>query len=276
MICQVTAVICRHSDKNKLYVFFILNLSVFLSSSQWIILILNLETMNKYIAVHICFLLYLSSSPLYATRDSVEISDSINLDSINKTILTPFNCENTDINDIRKSYQEKNGLYDNSKEEENLWLSLSDIINTAIGALLGFGSAFYLQYHLIRRKRQKSIENIVLELKDIRNTLEKWKDDTTIPPIFGYALFVPVWDAIIGNGDVIELKNKPYYNSLFIVYSNVLKLQKMENWLYENYQICKNNDEYIKNIILQRKKVYSILTSTNYSIVDLFNDFNLR
>lgn len=153
----------------------------------------------------------------------------------------------------------------NSSESNNKLINLSNIINTAIGAILGLGIALYIDYHLIRRKRQKSIENIILELKDIRNTLKELKDNTDIPSIFGYAFSVPIWETVIGNGDILELKNKPYYNFLFIVYSHITKLKKMEDWFYENHFIMdtKNCNVYMTEIISQRNEVYSWLSTSN-------------
>ena len=56
----------------------------------------------------------------------------------------------------------------------------SDIIDTAIGAFLGFISAYLLELIISNNQRHNSINNIKIELKDLEKTLLETKDNAEI------------------------------------------------------------------------------------------------
>ena len=52
-------------------------------------------------------------------------------------------------------------------------ISIFDVINSAIGAFLGFGSSLFLEKILVSSRKKTSIQNIVAELTSIRDGLRK-------------------------------------------------------------------------------------------------------
>ncbi|GHU48871.1 hypothetical protein FACS1894127_0490 [Clostridia bacterium] len=141
------------------------------------------------------------------------------------------------------------------KSEGFLGLSYSDIINTALGAFLGFFASLCVENWLRKRRRGKCIVNIALELMDLKCRIEESLNITDIPSALSYKLYTPIWETIIGNGDILELKNKPYYNTLFKAYNSITKLSRLEDGTRENTHID------ICEIVGMRKAVLALLNA---------------
>lgn len=128
-------------------------------------------------------------------------------------------------------------------------MCISDIINTAIGAFLGFVFGFLLEMIIENQKRQNSIENIKIELNDILITLEKTKDDFTVLNNF----YVPVWNAVLYTGDILSYIKKPYYKQLIMIYSKIIYLNNLESKVDEKDN---NFNENMSLIIKTRRDLY--------------------
>ncbi|MCL2164325.1 MAG: hypothetical protein FWH55_08035, partial [Oscillospiraceae bacterium] len=110
--------------------------------------------------------------------------------------------------------------------------TLYDIVVAAIGAFFGYGFALVVEHQLLARKRRKCITNIALELKDLKTRLERSANDPAIPSALSYSIHTPIWETVVGNGDILELKTKKLrdcYDVLFRVYSSIEKLSVLEN-----------------------------------------------
>jgi hypothetical protein len=104
-----------------------------------------------------------------------------------------------------------------------------DTAIAAIGGFIGFGFALLLQQLLVIRQRKKCIVNIVLELNDMRKRIENKKDERKIPSTLSYGLATPIWETVVSNGNILELKKEPYYDVLFTVYNSISKLSRLED-----------------------------------------------
>lgn len=131
-------------------------------------------------------------------------------------------------------------------------MCISDIINTAIGAFLGFVFGFLLEMLIENTKRQKSIKNVKIELIDILDTLEKCKDDYMVLNNF----YTPIWDTVLGTGDILSYIKKPYYKKLIMVYSNIIYLNELEKSTNEN---DKDFSKKMNLIVEKRRDIYEEL-----------------
>jgi len=138
-----------------------------------------------------------------------------------------------------------------------------DLIISVVGAFTGFGLALILEKLMSNHSKRKSIKNLKIELIDIKELLELEKDNTRMS--FSYAIYIPIWEAVIGNGDILQLRKKKYYEVLIAVYSRIYKLAKKEDWFFENrYNINKEqrNEEMIR-IIKLRNEIFEKLCEMN-------------
>ena len=131
-------------------------------------------------------------------------------------------------------------------------MCIFDIVNTAIGAFLGFVFGYILELLIENKKRQKSIKNLKIELNDILNTLKKYKDDNHILNDY----HTPIWEAVKGSGDILSYIKKPYYEHLLMVYSKIENLTQVENSADENGKDFQN---IMKKIIKKRNETYDCL-----------------
>ena len=149
---------------------------------------------------------------------------------------------------------------------------LSDVANTAIGALLGFGASLLLDNYLVNVNKEKAIDNVVAEITqmclyiskifskyvrtknsieleendDIKKLLDRF--DNKINGIgenskYGrdvskglsiiknriihcrYNIYLPIWDSILQNGDLLRFKEKQYFECLINVYTRLNKFK---------------------------------------------------
>lgn len=134
-----------------------------------------------------------------------------------------------------------------------------DYIITVVGAFTGFGLALILEKLMSNHSKRKSIDNLKIELIDIKSLLEEEKDNEKMS--YAYAIYIPIWETVIGNGDILKLKRKKYYNDIIAVYSRIYKLAKKEDWLFENKYVMndKQREEEVARIIKLRNTIYDVL-----------------
>lgn len=122
-------------------------------------------------------------------------------------------------------------------------LNLSDIVGSIAGAFLGFGASLIIENIIISKRKKKSINNIVAEIKPILDTLrnairmskelqekiacgEKYdsikknygKELENLAYILrqklSYTIYTPIWETILQNGDLLEFKDEDYFDEL--------------------------------------------------------------
>lgn len=134
-------------------------------------------------------------------------------------------------------------------------INADDILNSAVGAFLGFGASMVVEAIVLTRRKKKSIKNVIAELESILGGLEKdlyneiFKDKTNvnveaitdwggvINKIKGlaYVIYLPIWNAVLQTGDVLEFKNEKYFEDLVWVYTKLNKLQLLIDNYGEEY-----------------------------------------
>jgi hypothetical protein len=95
-----------------------------------------------------------------------------------------------------------------------------DMVNSAIGAFLGFLLALYLQRLTDRHSKKEKIglvlSNIKEELSDISSAVQQYID---IDKPLKCNIQTPSWDAVQGSGIILELIGEPSYIHIIKVYS---------------------------------------------------------
>lgn len=128
------------------------------------------------------------------------------------------------------------------------------ILYTVVGAFLGFFIPFWAQKTSEKSKKKKIINNLFRELSGIKNKLEiriikplenidndlmnqireksiveiYLREDlkTRLIEYYDYIsetcleLYVPIWDALVATGDVIEFKDKCYFDDMIQAYTH--------------------------------------------------------
>lgn len=169
---------------------------------------------------------------------------------------------------------------------------LSDLANTAIGALLGFGASLFLENYLVGKNKEKAIDNIVAEMIDMsiyindmlsptiiknsqeigineaaKEVLDKYDqkeeyvetDDNGLSFFKArilnhqYKIYLPIWESILQNGDLLKFKEKAYFNILIQIYTRLNKFKvvvdsfdkniagkDLYNFIYELYKDVKS------------------------------------
>ena len=124
--------------------------------------------------------------------------------------------------------------------------AFGDIANTAVGALLGFGTSLILENHILKRSRAMAIENIVGELYDMSNYVlsvlacetksdNEHYDRDELTMQFGlirgarFCVMLPIWESIVQNGDLLQFKKKSYFNQLIKTYTYLITLKEEIN-----------------------------------------------
>lgn len=174
----------------------------------------------------------------------------------------------------------------------------ADIANTAIGALLGFGASLFLENYVIGLNRASAIDNIVAEIKAMESLISKgfsdnikknggYYHDADISALFKafddkraydgkyvdalekmvikidklrYALYIPIWDSVLQNGDLLQFKNKEYFDSLIKVYTYILKIKS----LIDDFESSS-----AKNNFFNINIIYKEISKLNNAIEDL-------
>lgn len=138
---------------------------------------------------------------------------------------------------------------------------LYDVVVSFIGAFLGFAFALLSEAIIQKIVRKRDINsylrNIQIELRTIRNSLDKHKDSADISLFFD----IPIWEAFISSGDIRYLMNKSYYSDLLNTYSKIKRANELESV---------NRDDVVDNLVIsKRKEIYS-------SIRNLFDNQEFR
>ena len=179
------------------------------------------------------------------------------------------------------------------------FISIGGIIETTIGAFLGFGSAILTEKLISDSEKKKTISNIIDELIAYKHDLgeliipslkinleadhfelqpyeieiidssgEKKRILTCLndfPKRMVYSFYTPIWDTTVETGDILEFKDNDYFNDLIVVYSNIKKLNSLVESYYNRIDDSSSEDmiNRLKYIIVQSRYVYSLLSS-NY------------
>lgn len=141
---------------------------------------------------------------------------------------------------------------------------LSDFANTAIGALLGFGTSLLLEKYLVAVNKEKVIDNIVAEMTqmclyiseifdprirtkdnngnditELSDNLQKLLNDSLTNKTYDkqyeselntlkyrvinhrFKIYLPIWDSVLQNGDLLRFKDKEYFECLINIYTRL-------------------------------------------------------
>lgn len=174
-------------------------------------------------------------------------------------------------------------------------ISSADIINSAIGAFFGMITSLMLEKFLESISKRKSIDNIIAELKSIRNGLNK-QIISKLPPTYlqehlnnsqgnieipvsvlkeihknikdlAYVIYVPIWETVLQTGDILEFKEKKYFEDMIRMYTKIYKLKVLIDDYFgkdETDLIC------VKMIIDECVELNDIFTNNKFYISKLF------
>lgn len=171
--------------------------------------------------------------------------------------------ENTEVC-VENNMQEK--IEDDCDGDVFFGISLKDIINSAIGAFLGFGASLILEQMATSANKRKSINNIVAELESVRdgiresvisfipdsiksdisnnllteefereNKLVLEKLDKKIKEMV-YIIYLPIWETVLQTGDILEFKDKTYFDTMIFIYTKIYRLRALIEFYYKGEQ----------------------------------------
>lgn len=98
-------------------------------------------------------------------------------------------------------------------------------------------------------------------MQDLENTLCKTKDDDKVINI----IYIPIWDSIVGTGNILSYIKKPYYEDLIMIYSNIIDLKELEKTAMSKSTNSKEEMEYI---VKKRNALYKILNEFDIESLD--------
>lgn len=174
-------------------------------------------------------------------------------------------------------------------------ISTADIINSAIGAFFGMITSLMLEKFLESNNKKKSIDNIIAELESIRNGLNEQIisklpaencqeitngiqqsieiDADLLEQINGnikdlaYVIYVPIWETVLQTGDILEFKEKKYFEELIRLYTKIYKLKALIDDHYNEKEV---NVVSIKKIIIECLELNVMFTNREFYISKLF------
>lgn len=175
-------------------------------------------------------------------------------------------------------------------------ISLADIINSAIGAFFGMITSLMLEKIIDSSQKKKTIDNIISELLSIKiginnqiiknlapeiihtylygSNQELIIDNETVELIdkyikdMSYVIYVPIWETVLQTGDILEFKNKKYFEELILIYTKIYKIKI----LIDNYYEEKTFDgKQVINIVRECLELNQMFTDNKYKISALFN-----
>lgn len=174
-------------------------------------------------------------------------------------------------------------------------ISLKDIINSAIGAFLGFGASLILEQMATSANKKKSINNIVAELETVRDGIREsiisFIPDSIKSDIPNYLLaeerrgeykvvlegldkkiremvyviYLPIWETVLQTGDILEFKDKPYFDTMIFVYTKIYRLRA----LIESYYKGEQNILELTVILKECLDLDAVFSDPNSSIAQL-------
>lgn len=209
-----------------------------------------------------------------------------------------FNVEGKEVNakkntDVCVENNEQEKLEDD--RDIFFGISLKDIINSAIGAFLGFGTSLILEQMATSANKKKSINNIVAELETVRDGIresiisfipDSLKSDISNNLLEGklsgekgvmleeldkkiremvYVIYLPIWETVLQTGDILEFKNKPYFNTMIFVYTKIYRLKA----LIESYYKRDKNVLELTAILKECLDLDMVFSDPNNSIAEL-------
>lgn len=178
---------------------------------------------------------------------------------------------------------------------KNWGISLKDIINSAIGAFLGFGTSLILEQMATSANKRKSINNIVAELETVRDGIresvisfipDSIKNDISnnllAEELKGenklllerldkkiremvYIIYLPIWETVLHTGDILEFKDKPYFDTMIFVYTKIYRLKA----LIESYYKGEQNVLELTVILKECLDLDEVFSNPNNSISEL-------
>lgn len=174
-------------------------------------------------------------------------------------------------------------------------ISLKDIINSAIGAFLGFWASLVLQKRATSANKRKSINNIIAELETIRDGIrgsviafipdslksdisnnllvEEVREDKKA--VIGridkkiremvYVIYLPIWETVLQTGDILEFKDQPYFDTMILIYTKIYRLKA----LIESYYKEEKNMLELTAILKECLELDVLFSDSNSSITKL-------
>ncbi len=214
-----------------------------------------------------------------------------------------FNLEKYNIDGKKVNAQENTEVCVENNAQEKIegdsdvffGISLKDIINSAIGAFLGFGASLILEQMATSANKRKSINNIVAELQtvrdgiresvisfipdsiknDISNNLlaEKFRGEKEVVlerldkkiREMVYVIYLPIWETVLQTGDILEFKEKPYFDTMIFVYTKIYRLKA----LIESYYKGEQNVMELTVILKECLDLDAVFSDPNTSIAEL-------
>ena len=124
---------------------------------------------------------------------------------------------------------------------QNIISFIFDLTNSVIGAFLGFLLAMYLQSRTDRKASKKQINAVMAslreELLDLSESLREYID---IREALEQRIPMPILDAIMHSGVILEMAGTPIYSSVVCVYSLIERFN-------ETWQNC-NSDKILEEM----------------------------
>lgn len=192
---------------------------------------------------------------------------------------------------------EENNVQEKIESDSDVFfgISLKDIINSAIGAFLGFGASLILEQMATSANKRKSINNIVAELVTVRDGIREsvisFIPDSIKSDIFNnllveefrgekrvvlerldkkiremvYIIYLPIWETVLQTGDILEFKDKPYFDTMIFVYTKIYRLKA----LIESYYKEEQNILELTVILKECLDLDAVFSDPNNSIAEL-------
>lgn len=194
----------------------------------------------------------------------------------------------------------ENNMQEEMEDDSDIFfgISLKDIINSAIGAFLGFGASLILEQIATSANKRKSINNIVAELESVRDgiresiisfipdsikrdisngllTEEFEKENKIVLEILDkkikeivYVIYLPIWETVLQTGDILEFKDKPYFDTMIFVYTKIYRLKALIEFYYKGEQ----NVLELTVILKECLDLDAVFSDPNSSIAELLKN----
>ncbi|WP_034448962.1 hypothetical protein [Butyrivibrio sp. AE2032] len=124
---------------------------------------------------------------------------------------------------------------------------LYDFLIEFVAAFLGFLFAIVFSginaKYEARKKLKLIINGIKNELQDIHDSLNEYIDNKVI---MKHRIAIPTWDSLQFAGGVLDLLEKPYYDDLLTVYSEI-KIFNEERFSMRDKEIMNELESIVKN-----------------------------
>ena len=103
----------------------------------------------------------------------------------------------------------------------------AEISTTAVGALLGFGASLFLQNYFNILGKKKAISNIISEMANMVVLIELINDNNDFDYIkkSKNRIYIPIWDSVLQNGDLLMFKDEDYFEPLIAVYTVIISIK---------------------------------------------------